>query len=51
MKLAASFGARGLPATLILNPDGEEIGRIQREADWRSRDAKKLLDAIIQSYK
>jgi len=51
MKLAASFGARGLPATLILNPDGEEIGRIQREADWHSKDAKKLLDAIIQSYK
>ena len=51
MKLAASFGARGLPATLILNPDGEEIGRIQREADWHSHDAKKLLDAIIQSYK
>ena len=51
MKLAASFGVRGLPATLILNPDGQEIARIQREADWFSQDAINLLEAIIQNYK
>ena len=50
MKLAASFGVRGLPATLILNPDGQEIARIQREADWFSQDAINLLEAIIQNY-
>ena len=50
MKLAASFGVRGLPATLILNPEGQEIARIQREADWFSQDAINLLEAIIQNY-
>ena len=51
MKLAASFGVRGLPATLNLNPEGQEIARIQREADWFSQDAINLLEAIIQNYK
>lgn len=49
MKLAGSFGVRGLPATLILNLEGQEIARIQREADWNSFDARKLLNAIIKS--
>ena len=48
MKLAGSVGVRGLPATLILNLKGQEIARIQREADWNSLNARNLLNAIIK---
>jgi thiol-disulfide isomerase/thioredoxin len=48
MKFSGASGVRGLPVTLILNAKGEEIARIQREADWNSPEAKALINAIIQ---
>lgn len=47
--LARSLGVLGLPVTLIIGPDGREIGRIQGEADWASESAKAILNEITNS--
>lgn len=47
--LARDFGVLGLPATLILNADGEEIGRLLGEADWSSESAKAIFAALAGS--
>lgn len=47
MKFSGASGVRGLPVTLVLNPQGQEIARLQREAEWNSDDAKRLLNAMI----
>jgi len=37
----------GLPVTVILNPDGQEIARLQGDAEWDSDSAKAILSALI----
>lgn len=44
--LARSMGVLGLPVTVILGPDGREIGRLQGDADWASDSAMAILTAI-----
>ena len=45
--LAREMGVVGLPVTVILDADGQEIGRLTGEADWNSPDAHALIDALI----
>ncbi len=45
--VAREMGVLGLPATVILNRDGQEIARLLGDADWASDSAKTLLQAII----
>ena len=47
MGFARAAGVFGLPVTLILNPQGQEVARVQGEADWNGSDAQALLSAII----
>ena len=47
--VAREMGVFGLPVTVILNPDGQEIGRLQGEADWSSDNAKAILQALIDA--
>lgn len=46
--VAREMGVFGLPVTVILNPEGEEIGRLTGEADWSSDNAKAILQALIE---
>lgn len=46
-KIARETGVFGLPITLILNPDGQEIARLQGDADWNSDSAKAIFRALI----
>ncbi|MEO3416726.1 TlpA disulfide reductase family protein [Roseovarius sp. CAU 1744] len=46
--VAREMGVFGLPVTVILNPQGQEIGRLTGEADWSSDSAKQVLQAVIQ---
>ncbi|MGJ8528892.1 TlpA family protein disulfide reductase [Maritalea sp.] len=39
--------ALGLPATLLLGPDGHEWGVLAGPAEWNSEDAFKLIDAAL----
>jgi thiol-disulfide isomerase/thioredoxin len=45
--LARRLGIFGLPVTLILNRQGQEVARLIGEADWDSDSAKAVLKAMI----
>ncbi|QYK42370.1 MAG: TlpA family protein disulfide reductase [Paracoccaceae bacterium] len=44
--LARQLGILGLPVTLILNPEGQEVARLTGDADWASPDAAAVLAAL-----
>ena len=39
----------GLPITVVLNSDGQEIARYRGDADWASEEAVELLRAVIEA--
>ncbi|SNR37606.1 TlpA family protein disulfide reductase [Puniceibacterium sediminis] len=45
--LAREMGVLGLPITVIINPEGQEVGRLQGDAEWSSDSAKAMLRALI----
>ena len=45
--LAREMGILGLPVTVILNPEGQEVARLTGDADWASDSAKAALRALI----
>ncbi|WP_245759155.1 TlpA family protein disulfide reductase [Tranquillimonas alkanivorans] len=45
--LARDMAVFGLPVTVILDPEGREIGRLQGGADWAGDSAKAILRALI----
>ena len=46
--LARDMGVLGLPITLILNPEGEEIARMRGDAEWNSESAKAIIAALTE---
>lgn len=44
--LARRMGVIGLPVTVILNPQGQEVARMQGDAEWDSDSAKGILGAL-----
>lgn len=46
-KLAAKMGVFGLPVTVLLDPEGQEIARVQGDADWHSPEAVEFLKAVL----
>ena len=47
-QLARKMGILGLPITVILNREGEEIARLRGDADWSSNSAKAIITALIE---
>ncbi|SEO82618.1 Thiol-disulfide isomerase or thioredoxin [Salinihabitans flavidus] len=47
MTVARGMGVFGLPVTVILNRDGQEIARLQGDADWNSQSTRDILTALI----
>ncbi|MDF1669703.1 MAG: TlpA disulfide reductase family protein [Roseovarius sp.] len=45
--VARQMGVFGLPVTVILDAQGNEIARLQGDADWNSDSAKSVLRALI----
>lgn len=45
--LARDMGVIGLPVTLILDPQGQEIARLIGDADWASDNAKAILTTLL----
>lgn len=45
--LARQMGVLGLPLTVILNPEGQEVARLIGDAEWDSADARAMVDALI----
>jgi len=46
-ELARSLGVLGLPVTLILDREGQEIARLQGDADWSSDSAVAIINSVI----
>jgi thiol-disulfide isomerase/thioredoxin len=46
-RFARSMGVLGLPVTVIIDPDGMEIARMQGEADWSGDSAVAIINALL----
>ena len=46
-KLAAQMGIFGLPITVLLNSDGQEVARLRGDAHWNSDSAKAIIAHMI----
>lgn len=46
-ELARAIGVMGLPVTVILNPEGQEVARLIGDAEWDSDSAKAVLAALM----
>jgi thiol-disulfide isomerase/thioredoxin len=46
-ELARNMAVMGLPVTVILNPQGQEVARLIGDAEWDSADAKAILAAMM----
>jgi thiol-disulfide isomerase/thioredoxin len=47
-RMASTLRAAGLPATLLLDAQGREIGRLLGPAEWDSEDAKRIIRAAMK---
>ena len=45
--LARGAGVLGLPVTLIVNPEGQEVARLIGGAEWDSPEALAVIDALM----
>lgn len=45
--VSRDMGVLGLPITVILNPEGQEIARLQGDADWNSDSARAIIAHLI----
>jgi thiol-disulfide isomerase/thioredoxin len=45
-ELSRGMGILGLPVTVILNPEGQEVARLIGDADWSHADARAALAAL-----
>ena len=46
-RLAQDMGVFGLPITVLMDRDGNEIARLRGDADWSSDSAKAIIAALI----
>lgn len=46
--LARAMGVFGLPITIIIDPEGHEIARLQGDAHWDSESAKAIIAALVE---
>ncbi len=48
-RLTTKLKALGMPTTLLINREGQEIGRLAGPAEWASEDAIKLIEVAVGS--
>ena len=46
--MSAELKVVGLPATLLVDAQGREVGRLLGPAEWDSDEAKRLIRAIVE---
>jgi thiol-disulfide isomerase/thioredoxin len=47
-RLTSSLGLAGLPATLLIDANGREVGRLLGPAEWDGEDAKRLIRSVLK---
>lgn len=50
MNMGFAAGARGLPLSVLYDRQGQEIGRLDGDADWASPEAIALIEAAIRRF-
>jgi thiol-disulfide isomerase/thioredoxin len=45
---ARDMGVLGLPITVIISPEGQEIARLRGDAEWHSASAQAIVSALLQ---
>lgn len=45
--VARDMAVLGLPITVLMDPEGNEIARLQGDADWNSASAKAIIAALL----
>ncbi|MEM9576433.1 MAG: TlpA disulfide reductase family protein [Pseudomonadota bacterium] len=45
--LASQMGIFGLPITVLIDPEGNEVARLRGDADWASDTAKAIIATVI----
>ena len=45
--LAREMSVLGLPVTVVLNPEGQEVARLIGDAEWDSASAKAVMAALV----
>ena len=48
-QLARNMGIMGLPVTVVLDAEGQEIGRLIGDADWASESAQAIIAALVEA--
>ena len=46
--VARDMAVLGLPVTVLLNPQGQEIARLMGDADWNSDSARSIIAALLE---
>lgn len=46
-KVASEMGIFGLPITVLINPEGQEVARLRGDADWASDNAKAIVATVL----
>ncbi|WP_420568336.1 TlpA family protein disulfide reductase [Thalassovita sp.] len=46
--LARKMSVLGLPVTVVVTPEGQEIGRLMGDADWHSDEARAMVAALLE---
>lgn len=49
-ELARAMHVLGLPVTVILNPEGQEVARLIGDAEWDSDSARAILAALVAGF-
>jgi thiol-disulfide isomerase/thioredoxin len=48
MRSGGALGTRGLPTTILIDPNGKEIGRLEGDYDWDSAASEKMLRSYLK---
>lgn len=44
------LGVRGLPTSILVDPDGNALGRLEGDAEWASPEAKRLVEHYLDFF-
>jgi hypothetical protein len=48
IRMGTTLKAIGMPATLLIDSEGREVGRLVGPAEWDSVEAKRLINAVLR---
>ena len=48
-RLAREMGVLGLPVTILVDPEGQEIARMLGDAEWNGESARAIIEALIEA--